>query len=133
MDASGSAVVERFVRALAGRDLGATLALYAPDALFEVHVPGWDALVEEPAEIGELLQDFFIGREGFRVSQHQILGEGRTAAQRVNLEWRDAEDGAPCVCFQSHFFETEEGAVHLHRMYCAGVRVQRPEAAPPTA
>jgi hypothetical protein len=133
MDTSSSMVVEQFVRALAARDLAATKALYAPDALFEVHVPGWDALVDDPAEIGDLLQDFFVGRDAFRVSQYEILGADQTAAVRLNLEWRDAHDGAPCVCFQSHFFETEAGAIHLHRMYCAGVRVQRQEAGAPAA
>src|SRR5690349_1894605 len=53
------AVIERFVAALAARDRAAATALYAPDALFEAHVPGWDPIVEGPAEIGELLDDFF--------------------------------------------------------------------------
>ncbi|HET8629018.1 MAG TPA: nuclear transport factor 2 family protein [Thermomicrobiales bacterium] len=126
-------VVERYVQALAARSLGGALALYAPGARFEVHVPGRDTLVEEPGEIGALLQDFFIGRDAFRVAERQILDRAGTAALRMHLEWRDEADGAPCVCFQSHFFEVEAAQIRLHRMYCAGVRVYRAGDEAPSA
>jgi hypothetical protein len=119
------AVVERFVAALAARDRGAATTLYTPDAQFEAHVPGWDPVVEGPAEIGDLLQDFFIGRDGFRVIRSEIVAEGPMAALNCDLQWRAAEDGAPCLCFQSHAFAVEAGQIRLHRMYCAGVRVFR--------
>src|SRR5688572_22247074 len=119
------AVVERFVAALASRDRAAATALYASDAQFEVHVPGWDPVVEGPGEIGDLLDDFFIGRDGFKVNRSEILAEGQTAALNFDLQWRAAEDGAPCLCFQSHAFALADGQIHLHRMYCAGVRVFR--------
>ena len=118
-------VVERFVAALAARDGAAATALYAPEARFEVHVPDWDPVVEGPAEIGELLQGFFIGRDGFRVARSEILAEGPAAALNFDLEWRAADDGAPCLCFQSHAFTIAAGQIQQHRMYCAGVRVFR--------
>ena len=119
------AVIERFVAALVARDRAAATALYAPDAQFEAHVPGWDPVVEGPGEIGILLDDFFIGRDDFRVSRSEILAEGQMAALNFDLEWRAAEDGAPCFCFQSHAFALADGQIRLHRMYCAGVRVFR--------
>jgi ketosteroid isomerase-like protein len=119
------AVVERFVAALAARDREAAIALYTPDALFEAHVPGWDPVVEGPGEIGELLEDFFIGRDDFRVNRSEIVADGPMAALNFDLQWRAAEDGAPCLCFQSHAFALADGRIQLHRMYCAGVRVFR--------
>jgi ketosteroid isomerase-like protein len=119
------AVVERFVAALARRDRAAATALYAPDAVFEAHVPGGDPVVEGHAEIGELLEDFFIGRDGFRVERSEIVAEGQTAALNFDLRWRADGDGAPCLCFQSHAFAVADGQIRLHRMYCAGVRVFR--------
>ena len=119
------AVVERFVAALVVRDRAAATALYAPDAQFEAHVPGWDPVVEGPSEIGDLLDDFFIGRDGFRVDRSEILAEGQLASLNFDLQWRSAEDGAPCLSFQSHAFALRDGQIRLHRMYCAGVRVFR--------
>lgn len=119
------AVVEQFVAALAARDRWAAMALYTPDALFEAHVPGWDPVVEGPDEIGELLDGFFIERDDFRVSRSEIVADGPMAALNFDLQWRAAEDGAPCLCFQSHAFAVEAGQIRLHRMYCAGVRVFR--------
>jgi ketosteroid isomerase-like protein len=40
--------VERFIQALAARDLKATVDLYAADATWEVHVPGGDGLQQGP-------------------------------------------------------------------------------------
>ncbi|GEM_PF-6694700 len=128
MLAISDSVPERFVAALKERDLRAAMALYVPDARFEAHVPGWDVLVDQPAEIGALLDDFLIGRDAFRVLRYQIVREGETAALRCDLQWRDAEDGAPCRCYQSHFFDLAGEQICFHTMYCAGVRVQRPEA-----
>src|SRR3954454_12986818 len=125
MAATGRDVVEQFVAALAARDRAAATALYATEACFEVHVPDWDPVVEGPAEIGELLEGFFIGRDGFRVARSEILAEGPAAALNFDLEWRASGDGAPCLCFQSHAFAIAAGQIQLHRMYCAGVRVFR--------
>ncbi len=125
MVTSERTVVERFVAALAARDREAATALYAPDALFEAHVPGWDPIVEGPMEIGELLEDFFIGRDGFRVGRSEIVADGPMAALNFDLEWRAAGDGAPCLCFQGHAFALADGRIRLHRMYCPGVRVFR--------
>jgi ketosteroid isomerase-like protein len=118
-------VVERFVAALAARDRAAAMTLYAPEAHFEAHVPDWDPIAEGPAAIGELLQGFFIGRDGFRVARSEILAEGPAAALNFDLEWCAADDGAPCLCFQSHAFTIAAGQIQRHRMYCAGVRVFR--------
>jgi limonene-1,2-epoxide hydrolase len=128
MATSERAVVERFVAALAARDREAATALYAPGAQFEVHVPGWDTVVEDPAEIGDLLDHFFIGRAGFRVDRSEIVAEGALAALNFDLQWRAGEEGAPCRSFQSHAFALADGQIRVHRMYCAGVRVFRDEA-----
>jgi hypothetical protein len=125
MAAAERAVVERFVAALAARDRAAATALYASDAQFEVHVPGWDPVVEGRGEIGDLLDDFFIGRDDFKVNRSEILAEGQAAALNFDLQWRAAEDSAPCLSFQSHAFALADGQIRLHRMYCAGVRVFR--------
>ena len=48
------------------------------------------------------------------------------------MRWRDANDGLPCLCFQSHFFDVDDERIRVHRMYCAGVRVtdvETPEGA----
>lgn len=123
--AAGQAVVEQFVAALAARDHAAATTLYAPEARFEVHVPDWDPIVEGPEAIGELLQGFFTRRDDFRIARSEILAEGSAAALNFDLEWRAADDGAPCLCFQSHAFTIIAGQIRLHRMYCAGVRVFR--------
>ena len=62
-----ASVIEEFVGALAARDLPATLARYAPGAVFEPHVPGWDGVTDDRDEIGAWLDSFFICRDGFRV------------------------------------------------------------------
>jgi hypothetical protein len=127
MPTTGDLVMEQFVAAIAARDLQATMALYTPDARFEAHVPGWDVTVDEPRDVSALLDDFLIGRDGFRVQRYRVIGEEDSAALRCDLEWRDADDGAPCQCFQAHFFELEGRSIRFHHMYCAGVRVRRPE------
>ena len=121
--AQAQVVTERFVAALAARDRAAATRLYAPEARFEAHVPGWDPTVVGPVVIGELLQDFFIGRDDFRVTRSEILTEGASAALNFDLTWRTPDDDASCLCFQSHTFAIEAGKIRLHRMYCAGVRV----------
>jgi limonene-1,2-epoxide hydrolase len=127
MDTTGRAVAERFIQALAQRDGAAATTLYAPDARFEAHVPGWDPIVEGPEAIGDLLHGFFLARDGFRVARSEILADGPAAALTCDLEWRAADDGAPCRCFQSHTFQIAAGRIRLQRMYCAGVRVLRDE------
>ena len=103
-------VTERFV------------AVYAPGAVWGVHVPGWDGLLTDAADIRALHASFF-GREEFRIDRYQLVAEGNTVALRWSLGWRDRKDGAPCVSFQSHFFEVADGLIRRHGMYCAGVRV----------
>ena len=55
-------VIDEFLSALTARDLPATLNLYAPGAVFEPHVPGWDGVTDDLDEVGEWLDDFFIWR-----------------------------------------------------------------------
>ena len=117
------AVAEQFVAALVARDRPAATGLYAPEARFEAHVPGWDPTAVGPGVIGELLQDFFIGRDDFRVIRSEILTDGAAAALNFDLTWRTPDDDASCLCFQSHTFAIEAGKIRLQRMYCAGVRV----------
>lgn len=122
MEMTERAVVERFMAALAARDGAAALALYSPDARFEAHVPGWDPVVEGPEAIGDLLQGFFLDRDGFRVTRSEVVADGRAAALNFDLAWRAADDGTPCRCFQSHAFTIAGGRIRHQRMYCAGVR-----------
>ena len=123
MMAEAQVVTDQFVAALAARDRAAVTRLYTPEARFEAHVPGWDPAVVGPGEIGELLQDFFIGRDDFRVIRSEVLTAGGAAALNFDLTWRTPDDDASCLCFQSHTFAIEAGKIRLHRMYCAGVRV----------
>jgi ketosteroid isomerase-like protein len=123
METTASRVIDGFVAALAARDLGAAVDLYAPEAVFEPHVPGWDGATTDRAEIGAWLDDFFVSRDGFRVEEQQIIRQGDVAALRIVMTWREAETGAPCLCFQSHFFDLDGEHIRVHRMYCAGVRV----------
>lgn len=122
------AVVERFVRALAARDGAAAAALYAPDARFEAHVPGWDPTVVGPTEIAELLDGFFLAREGFQVTRSDILTDGPAAALTFDLAWDADTPDAICRCFQSHTFAIEAGQIRAQRMYCAGIRTLRADA-----
>jgi ketosteroid isomerase-like protein len=115
--------VERFIKALGARDLKGTLATYAPDAVWEVHVPGGDGLQRGVDEIGLLLAPYYIDRDGFDVAEYRILDRADTVALRCELHWLDARDGAPCVSHQSHFFEVRGGRIQRHWLYCSGVRV----------
>src|SRR5436309_2267708 len=120
---SERATVERFVRALAARDQEGALALYEPQAEWEVHVPGGDGVQQGVGEIGELLRPWFTGRDGFEVAQYQLVDQDGTVALRWELHWRDELDGAPCVSHQSHFFDVRQTRIHRHWLYCSGVRV----------
>jgi ketosteroid isomerase-like protein len=116
--------VEQFVEALRRRDLAAVLALYAPDATWEVHVPGGDGLQHGPAEIADLMDPWFTGRAGFTIARHRLVSADSTWALQWELHWLDAVDGTPCTCHQSHFFEVRDGLIARHWLYCAGVRVE---------
>ncbi len=119
--------VARFVRLMVDQDLDGVVALYGPGSTWEVHVPGWDTVLSDPAEMLPLHRDFF-GRDHFSVDEHQILGDGGAVALRWNLSWIDRDDGAACTSFQSHFFEIRGSSIHRHRMYCSGVRASEPES-----
>ena len=119
--------VERFLQALGACDLEATLALYAPDAVWEVHVPGGDGLERGPEEIGQVLVPFYISRDGFEIARYRLVDQPGVVALQCELHWRDAEDGAPCISHQSHFFEVENGRIQRHWLYCSGVRVYEAE------
>lgn len=116
-------VIDGFVEALAARDLPAAVALYAPAAIFESHVPDWDGVTDDRAEISAWLDSFFIRRDGFRVVDRAIVRQGDVAALRIVMRWHNADDGRPCLCFQSHFFDLDAEHIRVHRMYCSGVRV----------
>lgn len=120
-------VIERYVELTAAQDLSGIVALYAPDARWDVHVPGWDTTADRPAAIEELQYDLFVhNRDAFAVDDYQLLADGDAVALRWDLSWRDRQDGARCLCFQSHFFRVRDGRIHRHQMYCAGVRAYEP-------
>lgn len=121
------AAVERYVAALAARDLTAAMEIYAPDAIWEVHVPGDDGLQEGPAEIAALLELWFTGRDGFTVARHRLVEQDDILALQWQLAWRDEADGAPCTSHQSHFFAVRDGLIQQHWLYCSGVRVYERE------
>jgi ketosteroid isomerase-like protein len=122
-------VIECFVRLMAAGDIEAIVALYAPNACWDAHVPGWDTTAGQPAEFRRLHEDFFVaGRDDFSVDGYQIVAEGDSVALRWDLSWRDRDDGAHCVSFQSHFFTLHAGRIGRHEMYCAGVRAYLAEA-----
>jgi ketosteroid isomerase-like protein len=114
--------VTRFVELMEDQDLSGVVDLYAPGAVWEVHVPGWDGVVTESGEMLSLHEEFF-GRVDFAVDGYQLIESGNSAALRWDLSWRDREDGGARVSFQSHFFEIDGGRILRHRMYCAGVRI----------
>jgi ketosteroid isomerase-like protein len=128
MAATTTSVIDSFVEALAARDLPAAVDLYAPTAIFEPHVPGWDGVTDDRDEIGDWLDSFFISRDSFRVVDRDIVRQGDVVALRIVMRWRDADAGRPCLCFQSHFFDLDDERIRVHRMYCAGVRVADLEA-----
>jgi ketosteroid isomerase-like protein len=117
------ATIERLIEALAAQNLDAALALFAPDAIWEAHVPGWDTVMQGRDEIAERLIPWFITRDGYEIVGYQVAGEADTVALRWEQHWRDAHDGAPCVCHQSHFFTVRAGHITRQWMYCAGVNV----------
>ena len=121
------ATIERLIETLAAQDLDATLALFAPDALWEAHVPGWDTQMRGREEIAERLIPWFIARDDYEIAGYQLAGEGETVALRWEQHWRDAHDGAPCICHQSHFFTVHDGQITRQWMYCAGVNVDGAE------
>jgi ketosteroid isomerase-like protein len=116
-------VVERFVELIAAQDLDGLVSLYGPDAIWEVHVPGWDGSASRPADLFDLHHGFFVqNRDNFAVENHGVIADGDTIALRWTLSWRDRQDGAHCISFQSHFFDVTSGRIRRHHMYCAGVR-----------
>lgn len=121
--ATSRETVERFVAALADRDLPAAMRLYAPAATWEVHTPGTDGRLDGPSEIAGRMDPWFTGRDGFTVARHRAIGDGPVVALQWELHWRDAQDGAPCVSHQSHVFEVVGGLIERHWLYCSGVRV----------
>ena len=105
------ATSERLIEALAAQDRDATLALFAPDAVWEAQVPGWDLVMQGRDELIERLLPWFITRAGYEIVGYQLAGEGDTVALRWEQHWRDSHDGAPCVCHQSHFFTVHDGQI----------------------
>jgi SnoaL-like domain len=116
-----AATIETFVQRMIDQDLGGVLALYGPDAVWEVHVPSWDGRTSDPEEMLDLHQGYF-GRQDFHVVDYDIIAQNDTVGLRWDLEWNDRDDGAPCASFQSHFFQVVDGQIRRHWMYCAGVR-----------
>jgi hypothetical protein len=116
-----AATIETFVQRMIDQDLGGVLALYGPDAVWEVHVPSWDGRTSDPEEMLDLHQGYF-GRQDFHVVDYDIIAQNDTVGLRWDLEWIDRDDGAPCASFQSHFFQVVDGQIRRHWMYCAGVR-----------
>ena len=114
-------VVERFVRLIEHQDLAGVAGLYASGATWEVHIPSWDGPVTGPTDFRELHEIFF-GREELRVDRHQIVEEADRVGLCWDLSWRDRDDGAWRVSFQSHFFEVAGELPRHDRMYCGGVR-----------
>ncbi len=117
-----TAVIERFVELMAQQDLNGVVDLYASGAIWEVHVPGWDDQLTDPLDMLDLHRDFF-GRDQFRIDRHEVIASGDSVALNWDLGWRDRQSGLPAVSFQSHVFRVVDGAIQLHRMYCAGVRI----------
>jgi hypothetical protein len=117
------ATIERLVNTLADQDLDATLQLYSPHATWEIHVPGWDALLRGHEQIASRYIPWFINRDGYEIVGYQVIGQGEVVALRWEQHWRDDRDGAPCTCHQSHFFDVREGLIERHWMYCSGVTV----------
>lgn len=119
------AVIERFVELMERQALAGIVELYRPDAAWEVHVPGWDALLTDPTEMLDLHASFF-GRLEFRIDRYELTAEGDRVALNWDLGWRDRENGLPAASFQSHHFDVRDGRIARHRMYCAGVRIHAP-------
>jgi hypothetical protein len=115
------ATIETFVQRMIDQDLPGVVALYGPDAVWDVHVPSWDGSISAPEEMLDLHQGYF-GRLDFRVVGYNIIAERDLVGLRWDLEWTDRDDGAPCASFQSHFFQVRDGQICRHWMYCAGVR-----------
>jgi ketosteroid isomerase-like protein len=116
-----AATIETFIQRMIDQDLTGVVALYRPDAVWEVHVPSWDGSTADPYEMLDLHQSYF-GRLNFRVVDYDIIAENELVALRWHLEWTDRDDGAPCASFQSHFFQVHDNKIRRHWMYCAGVR-----------
>ncbi len=125
LDQRALAIADRFVRLMAAQDLEGVVDLYAPAAVWEVHVPGWDDLLVDRQEMFELHQEFF-GRDRFRIDRYELIADGERVALTWDLGWRDRDTGLPAASFQSHAFVIRDGRIQVHRMYCAGVRVYRP-------
>jgi ketosteroid isomerase-like protein len=90
------AVIERFVDRIAAQDLDGVVALYGPDALWEVHVPGWDGVANHPAALYELHHGYFVqNRDAFSVDGYQLLADGDAIALRWDLSWRESRRWSP--------------------------------------
>ena len=122
-----ASTVHQLIEALQGQDLEAALALYAPDAEWEIHVPGWDTDRTGREEIAERLIPWFMQREAYEIAGYALMEQGNRVALRWEQHWNDSEDGAPCTCHQGHFFEVADGLIQRHWMCCAGVTAHYPE------
>lgn len=127
LDQHTLAVAEQFVHLMRTQDLAGVVALYAPDAVWEIHVPGWDDRLAEWRELLDQHQEFF-GRDQFRIDRYELIAAGERVALTWDLGWRDRGSGLPAASFQSHTFLVRDGFIRFHRMYCAGVRVYQPAA-----
>jgi ketosteroid isomerase-like protein len=119
--------VELLIEALKAQDLATVLDLYAADADWEIHVPGWDTRRSGREDLAERLIPWFIERVGYEIAGYAVLEQGNTVALRWEQHWFDQHDGAPCTCHQSHFFEVEDGLIRRQWMYCSGVMAHYPD------
>lgn len=116
---------EQFVELIGKQNLEGVVELYAPTAVWEVHVPGWDDMLLDHQDILQCHRDFF-GRDQFRIDRYEFTTSGERVAMNWDLGWRDRQSGFPVLSFQSHFFTIRDGKIVVHRMYCAGVRIYPP-------
>jgi hypothetical protein len=117
------AVGERFVRAIAAKDVPALLDVLAPDVDFRAMTPGrfWEA-----TNAKEIVDDVILGR-WFDPSDHidaleNVESETVADCERVIYRFHVTNPDGGFIVEQSAYFEVVDDRISWLRIMCAGYR-----------
>jgi hypothetical protein len=126
-------VTERLARCLESGDFAPFARAYAPDALFDAHVPGWRFQLEGPEAITGQLRSWW-PVQGRLAAWEVTTSEDGYVVVQFERWWRESDDDVNCR--QLHRLRVEAGQVVSDVVYCAGkwgpaLRAEMAAASPP--
>jgi hypothetical protein len=108
-------VTETLACCLESGDFAPLVGAYAPDALFDAHVPGWRFQLEGPEAITEQLRRWW--PVPGRLAAWEVTTSEDGFVVQFERWWRETDD---VNCRQLHRLRLEAGQVVEHVVYCAG-------------